>query len=157
MTWWLLIWSIIFRLYWVDAQKDYIASCDLDGKDLKWVLNHHPMLVHPFSVTIHKDLVYWDDWEKKAIYMADKNTGKGVVKVIGDLAGAMDMKAFNRLYQVNRFGFLSGRPKPFKPTLVKVFEAILNFSQLRSCRLIIIFRRIKFPQSLCNYHPEPKI
>ena len=90
-----------FRLYWVDAQKDYIASCDLDGKGFKKVLEHHSKLVHPFSVTIHKELVYWDDWEKKAIFMADKNTGKGVVKVLGDLAGAMDMKAFNRLHQVN--------------------------------------------------------
>ena len=71
-----------------------------DGKGFKRVLEHNLKLVHPFSVTVHKELVYWDDWEKKAIFMADKNSGKGVVKVMGDLAGAMDMKAFNRLHQV---------------------------------------------------------
>ena len=71
-----------------------------DGKGFKRVLDHNAKLVHPFSVTVHKELVYWDDWEKKAIFMADKNSGKGVVKVMGDLAGAMDMKAFNRLHQV---------------------------------------------------------
>ncbi len=92
----------------MDAQKDYISSCDLEGKSLKRVLEHNSKLVHPFSVTIHKELVYWDDWEKKAIFMADKNSGKGVVKVMGDLAGAMDMKAFNRLHQVEKrfFKFL---------------------------------------------------
>lgn len=41
--------------------------------------------------------------------MADKNSGKGVVKVLADLAGAMDMKAFNRLYQVTKiFSTLCG-------------------------------------------------
>jgi hypothetical protein len=84
----------------VDAQKDYIASCDLDGKSFKHVLHQNTKVVHPFSVTVHKELVYWDDWEKKAIFMADKNSGRGVTKVLGDLTGAMDMKAFNRLNQV---------------------------------------------------------
>lgn len=38
------------RLYWVDAQKDMIASCDLDGKDFKQVLFNSPHVKHPFSV-----------------------------------------------------------------------------------------------------------
>lgn len=42
------------RVYWVDAQKDFIASCDLDGKQFKQVLSREPQLVHPFAVAIHK-------------------------------------------------------------------------------------------------------
>ena len=42
------------RVYWVDAHKDYIGSCDLDGKLFKKVLHGVPQFVHPFAVAIHK-------------------------------------------------------------------------------------------------------
>ena len=44
------------RIYWVDAQKDFIASADLDGNDFKTVLSKDPNVKHPFAVGIHKVL-----------------------------------------------------------------------------------------------------
>lgn len=101
---------IMNKLFWVDAQKDLIASCDFDGSGIKQVLDKHPTLLHPFSVTVHKNLVFWDDWDKKALFMADKNSGKGVVKVLGDLSGAMEIKAFTRLHQVSANNSCSSKP-----------------------------------------------
>ena len=89
------------RVYWVDAQRDLIASCDLDGTpaSLKTVLKRVNQLVHPFGVAIHKDFMYWDDWNNKAIFMANKNNGKGITKVRGDMNGAMDLKIFSTLHR----------------------------------------------------------
>ena len=82
------------RVYWVDAHKDFIASCDIEGKDFKKVLGE---LTHPFAIAVHKELMYWDDWNKKAIFFADKNTGKGLKTLRGNMTGAMDLKIFSSI------------------------------------------------------------
>ena len=64
------------RLYWTDAKKDMIASCLFDGSDFKIVVQNSHSLEHPFGMTVHKNLVFWDDWTHHALFLADKNTGK---------------------------------------------------------------------------------
>ncbi len=57
------------RLYWVDAQKDFIASCDLDGKAFKKVLENVPELIHPFSIAIHKVChVKYDIYKEESVF-----------------------------------------------------------------------------------------
>lgn len=97
------------RVYWVDAGKDIIASVNLDGKDLKHVLSKVSQLHHPFSVGIHKDLMYWDDWKSKSMYLADKNTGKGLTQIKTSMSGAMDLKVFSKTL---RTGNNSCTPNP---------------------------------------------
>ena len=80
----------------MDAGKDMIASVNLDGKDLKHVLSKVSQLQHPFSVGIHKNLMYWDDWKSKSMYLADKNTGKGLTQIKTSMSGAMDLKVFSK-------------------------------------------------------------
>ena len=63
------------RLYWTDAKKDMIASCLFDGSDFKIVVQNSHSLAHPFGMTVHKNLVFWDDWTHHALFLADKNTG----------------------------------------------------------------------------------
>ena len=46
-----------------------------------------------------KELMYWDDWNQKAIFFADKNTGKGITKLESDMNGAMDLKIFSSLHR----------------------------------------------------------
>jgi len=95
------------RVYWADANKDLIASCDLDGKDFKSVLAKGPQLKHPFAVGVHKDLMYWDDWETESIYYANKNggggggrsSGRGVVTLISGLKSLLDLKVYSRLHR----------------------------------------------------------
>jgi hypothetical protein len=72
-------------------------SCDLDGQNPISILGSIPELVHPFAVAVHKELMYWDDWNKKAIYFANKNSGKGLTVLRKDMNGAMDMKIFSPL------------------------------------------------------------
>lgn len=60
------------RVYWVDASKDYICSCDLHGKSFQKIIEHDPRVAHPFAVAVYKDLMYWDDWKMNSVFSADK-------------------------------------------------------------------------------------
>eukprot|EP00092_Neocalanus_flemingeri_P022770 GFUD01024690.1.p1 GENE.GFUD01024690.1~~GFUD01024690.1.p1 ORF type:complete len:2176 (-),score=631.55 GFUD01024690.1:299-6826(-) len=82
------------RVYFVDAQKDFLASCNLDGGDFKKVVWNRPEAAHPFAVAVYKGLVLWNDWTRKAIFQADKNSGKGIMMVQEEVNGAMDMKIY---------------------------------------------------------------
>ena len=82
------------RLYFVDAQKDFIASCRLDGSDFK-KLRSSRETAHPFGVAVYKNLVVWNDWTRRAIYQMDKVTGEGLQVVRDNIQGAMDLKVYS--------------------------------------------------------------
>jgi sugar lactone lactonase YvrE len=79
--------TVAERLYWVDAQQDYIASTDLDGANMKKILSSRLEVSHPFAVAVLKETVYWDDWTRKAVFQADKNTGNSISVLKNNMAG----------------------------------------------------------------------
>ncbi|XP_055715641.1 low-density lipoprotein receptor-like isoform X8 [Phlebotomus papatasi] len=66
------------RVYWVDAKLNEISSCNYDGSGRNVVLYSPDSLRHPFSITTFEDFVYWTDWDKEAVFKANKFTGKDV-------------------------------------------------------------------------------
>nr|CAD7407173.1 unnamed protein product [Timema cristinae] len=82
------------RIYWVDAKLDYIASAALDGSKFKQIIANDVRVKHPFAVAVFKDNLYWDDWEQKAIFTADKDHGVEVHAILNQLSGLMDLKVF---------------------------------------------------------------
>nr|CAA03855.1 lipophorin receptor [Locusta migratoria] len=66
------------RVYWVDAKLNVISSCNYDGSGRRVILYSPEHLQHPFSVTTFEDWVYWTDWDKQAVYKANKFNGKDV-------------------------------------------------------------------------------
>lgn len=82
------------RIYWVDASKDYIASCDLHGKQFKTVIEQDARVAHPFAVAVYKDLMYWDDWKMNSIFSADKDEGIMTRVIAEDMSSLMDIKIF---------------------------------------------------------------
>ncbi|GBP92608.1 Very low-density lipoprotein receptor [Eumeta japonica] len=66
------------RVYWVDAKQNTISSCDYDGSARRVILYSTDILRHPFSITTFEDWVYWTDWDKAAVYRANKFNGKDV-------------------------------------------------------------------------------
>ncbi|XP_045777367.1 low-density lipoprotein receptor isoform X7 [Maniola jurtina] len=66
------------RVYWVDAKLNTISSCNYDGTARRVVLYSTDFLRHPFSITTFEDWVYWTDWDKTAVYRANKFNGKEV-------------------------------------------------------------------------------
>lgn len=88
------------RLYFVDAQKDFVGSCRLDGSDFRKIIMNKVEVAHPFGVAVYKSLVVWNDWTKKAIFQADKLSGTGIKLVKDNVSGPMDMKIYSgRLMQ----------------------------------------------------------
>lgn len=45
------------------------------------MLHSSETLRHPFSITTFEDWVYWTDWDKEAVFRANKFTGKDVEAV----------------------------------------------------------------------------
>ncbi|XP_059048111.1 very low-density lipoprotein receptor isoform X2 [Achroia grisella] len=69
------------RVYWVDAKLNTISSCNYDGSGRRVILYSTDVLRHPFSITTFEDWVYWTDWDKTAVYRANKFNGKDVEAV----------------------------------------------------------------------------
>lgn len=69
------------RVYWVDAKLNVISSCNYDGSKRSVILYSSDYLRHPFSITTFEDFVYWTDWDKEAVFKANKFTGKDVEPV----------------------------------------------------------------------------
>lgn len=75
--------DFLFRkIYWTDPGLHAISSCNYDGSGRWIVLNSPELLSLPFSITTFEDWVYWSDWNLKAVYKADKVTGKSVSAVL---------------------------------------------------------------------------
>lgn len=62
------------RLYWIDAYKKYVGSCDLNGMDFKETIKNEYKIGWPFSIAIHNDVIYWSDDEHGAIFRANRGT-----------------------------------------------------------------------------------
>lgn len=58
-----------------------ISSCNYDGSYRRVILYSTETLRHPFSITTFEDTVYWTDWDKAAIYRANKFDGKDLQAV----------------------------------------------------------------------------
>lgn len=69
------------RVYWVDAKLNTISSCDYNGSNRRLILYNTEYLRHPFSITTFEDWLYWTDWDKSAVFKANKFTGKEVQAV----------------------------------------------------------------------------
>ncbi|XP_013176221.1 PREDICTED: low-density lipoprotein receptor isoform X6 [Papilio xuthus] len=69
------------RVYWVDAKMNTISSCNYDGTARRLILYSTDVLRHPFSITTFEDWVYWTDWDKTAVFRANKFNGKNVAAI----------------------------------------------------------------------------
>uniref|UniRef100_A0A672G5Y7 LDL receptor related protein 4 n=1 Tax=Salarias fasciatus TaxID=181472 RepID=A0A672G5Y7_SALFA len=82
------------RLYWADAGMKTIEFGNFDGSDRQVLIG--TQLPHPFGLTVHKDKLYWTDWQSKSIQSADKRTGLGRHTLAENLENLMDIHMFHR-------------------------------------------------------------
>lgn len=59
-------------------------------------------LPHPFGLTVHKDKLYWTDWQSKSIQSANKLTGLGRHTLAENLENLMDIHMFHRLRETGQ-------------------------------------------------------
>merc|ERR1712198_529923 len=62
------------RFYWADSKLDKIETVMIDGTDRREILTIHS--VHPFSLAVYEDRLYWSDWGSREIVSCNKYNGK---------------------------------------------------------------------------------
>ncbi|XP_076042677.1 sortilin-related receptor-like [Oratosquilla oratoria] len=88
------------RIFWVDADRDYIASADMDGKNMKTIYSQSQYVQRPFAIGIHKEMVYWDDWNTFMILRGNKDNVVVASPInTSPIFGLVDLKIYGRLTQ----------------------------------------------------------
>ncbi|XP_015791351.1 low-density lipoprotein receptor-related protein 2 [Tetranychus urticae] len=63
------------RVYFADSKLDYIDFCDYDGKNRQQVLAHNHYLLHPHSLTVFEDTLFWTDRQLNRVLSCHKYRG----------------------------------------------------------------------------------
>lgn len=71
-------------------------------------------LPHPFGLTLHKEKIYWTDWQSKSIESADRLTGLGRSTLVDNLENLMDIHMFHRHREAGQ----KHKPDPQSPDSV---------------------------------------
>lgn len=87
------------RIYFADAHLDYIAFTDLEGRHRHIVLSGSKV-PHVFALTLFDDMLYWTDWNLKAILRANKFTGKDLQTIRNTTHRPYDIHINHPLRQV---------------------------------------------------------
>ncbi|CAD6194736.1 unnamed protein product [Caenorhabditis auriculariae] len=73
--------AMALRLYFGDANRDYIGSCDYDGSRRRIVMRN---VRHIFSMFVFDDYLYWSDWHNHTVERAHKITAENRKVIIHD-------------------------------------------------------------------------
>ena len=68
------------RVYWADSTLDIIETIKIDGTDRRTVLTGQK--IHPYSLAVFEDTLYWSDWVVMEILSCNKYTGKNFKTVV---------------------------------------------------------------------------
>ena len=63
------------RIYWADAFLDRIEYSNVDGSSRILLEAHENNVVHPFSITLEADLVFWTEQGNTSIFATHKTEG----------------------------------------------------------------------------------
>ncbi|XP_022317030.2 low-density lipoprotein receptor-like isoform X2 [Crassostrea virginica] len=99
------------RIYWIDAKLKSIFTADLDGSNVHRILHNAAQILHPFSLTVFEDNVYWTDWSSEAIRKVHKYTGEEYSQLALGLRAPMDIKVYHQqkqLHSPNKCGAANG-------------------------------------------------
>ena len=84
------------RLYWVDSYYDALEYYDLQRHTITTLLHRDYIFSYPFGLTSLDDYLYWTDWNRHAVYQADKRTASNSKILVNGLIQPMDIHAYDR-------------------------------------------------------------
>lgn len=79
------------KLYWIDAKLKVIKHCDMDGTNVREIVNQG--IIEPTGITVFEDHMYWID--QKAIKKANKFTGKNVTVLVNEAFSPLDLHIYH--------------------------------------------------------------
>ncbi|XP_054635886.1 low-density lipoprotein receptor-like [Dunckerocampus dactyliophorus] len=87
------------RLYWVDSKLHTLSSVDVNGGTRHTVILNQEKLVHPLSLTVFEDKVFWTDTSNGAVLSASRKTGRDIKEMERDLDHPEDIVLYHNLKQ----------------------------------------------------------
>ncbi|CAN9510484.1 unnamed protein product [Ophioblennius macclurei] len=89
------------RLYWVDSKLHTLSSIDVNGGTRHVVIYSTEKLVHPLSLTVFEEKVFWTDVAKSAVFSANRLSGSNITELAKDLVQPEDIVLHHNLKQRN--------------------------------------------------------
>ncbi|RXG68268.1 Low-density lipoprotein receptor-related protein 2 [Armadillidium vulgare] len=89
------------RIYFADSKLDYIDFCNYDGTERQQVVASNLYLLHPHSLTVFEDYVYWTDRQLNRVVAAHKFTGKNESVVSHYVSHPLSIQAVHPVLQVS--------------------------------------------------------
>ncbi|KAK3755594.1 hypothetical protein QZH41_017585, partial [Actinostola sp. cb2023] len=90
----------IDKIIWADAKVHTIESANLDGSHRRVILSEN--IHHPFAITVFHSKMYWTDWEKGSVYVANRFTGKDINVIRDGLQLPMDIHVYHQQKQLKK-------------------------------------------------------
>ena len=80
------------RIYWTDAKLDFIERANYKGSKRQKIVKD--ALRHPFGLSIYDGVVYWTDWDTRAILSYRTTTRANIHYVKRDIYSPMDISVY---------------------------------------------------------------
>ncbi|ESO88406.1 hypothetical protein LOTGIDRAFT_126149, partial [Lottia gigantea] len=121
------------RLFWTDSNKIVIMSADLSGNNRKVLVHGTDNLLHPYSIGVYKNEMYWSDWGRDAILVANKESGLGIETVESMLKGVTDLRVISHTSQQANGACNPGHPQCSQLCLPRPHHTVQG-TQNRTCK-----------------------
>ena len=87
------------RVYFADSKLDFIDFCNYDGTGRQQVIANNHYLLHPHSLAVFEDQVYWTDRQLNRVMRARKFLGKNTTVVSHLVAQPLSVEANHKALQ----------------------------------------------------------
>ncbi|KAI7807270.1 low-density lipoprotein receptor [Triplophysa rosa] len=87
------------RLYWVDSKMHTLSSISVTGGERHTIIYDEQKLLHPLSLTVFEEKVFWTDVSNNGIWSANRETGRDVTAVAQHLQSPGDIVLYHSLKQ----------------------------------------------------------
>jgi len=89
------------RIYFADSKLDFIDFCNYDGSNRHQVIANNHYLLHPHSLAVFEDTIYWTDRQLNRVMQARKYLGTNESVVSHLVSQPLSIQVYHNFLQAN--------------------------------------------------------